>query len=145
MSVLLSYCAACKAILCCHLWPLWPCHISRIISQTGAILEKKGYCAKNARFDFLYNFCLKYCHFKENPARYYYKRTYIFISYNKTNQMYWFLKFIIGMKIYMFRAVRLSISRSFSLYTQQWYMSYRFVDNLRAGSGWNWVPSWSCS
>ena len=25
----------------------------------------------------------------------------------------------------------------FSLYTQQWYMSYRFVDCLRAGSGWN--------
>ena len=27
--------------------------------------------------------------------------------------------------------------RSFSLYTQQWYMSYRFADSLRAGSGWN--------
>jgi len=34
-------------------------------------------------------------------------------------------------------AVPLSIIRSFSLYTQQWYMSYRFADNLRAGSGWN--------
>jgi len=31
----------------------------------------------------------------------------------------------------MFRTVPLSIVRSFSLYTQQWYMSYRFVDNLR--------------
>jgi hypothetical protein len=31
-----------------------------------------------------------------------------------------------------------SISRSYSLYTQQWYMSHRFVDNFRAaGSGWN--------
>jgi len=35
----------------------------------------------------------------------------------------------------MFRTVRLSIIRSFSLYTQQWYMSYRFVDSLRA---WSW-------
>jgi len=38
---------------------------------------------------------------------------------------------------YMFRTVPLSIIRSFSLYTQQWYMSYRFVDTLRAGSGRN--------
>jgi len=36
---------------------------------------------------------------------------------------------------YMFRTAPLSIIRSFSLYTQQWYMSYRFVDSLRAGSG----------
>ena len=35
----------------------------------------------------------------------------------------------------MFQTVPLSIIRSFSLYTQQWYMSYRFVDSLRAGSG----------
>ena len=41
------------------------------------------------------------------------------------------------MKLYRFRTVPLSIIRSFSLYTQQWYMSYRFVDSLRAGSGWN--------
>jgi len=45
----------------------------------------------------------------------------------------------------MFRTVRLSIIRSFSLYTQQWYMSYSVADTLRAGSGWNSVPSWSCS
>jgi len=32
------------------------------------------------------------------------------------------------MKLYMFRTVSLSIIRSFSLYTQQWYMSYRFAD-----------------
>jgi hypothetical protein len=44
------------------------------------------------------------------------------------------------MKLYMFRTVPLSIIRSYSLYTQQWYMSYRFVDR----SGWNSVPSWSC-
>jgi len=35
----------------------------------------------------------------------------------------------------MFRKVPLSIIRSFSLYTQQWYMLYSFADNLRAGSG----------
>jgi len=32
----------------------------------------------------------------------------------------------------MFQTVSLSIIRSFSLYTQQWY---RFADSLRAGSG----------
>jgi hypothetical protein len=42
------------------------------------------------------------------------------------------------MKLYMFRTVPLSIIRSYSLYIQQWYMSYRFVDSFRAaGSGWN--------
>jgi len=35
----------------------------------------------------------------------------------------------------MFRTVPLSTIRIFSLYTQQWYMSYRFADSLRAGSG----------
>ena len=44
-------------------------------------------------------------------------------SYNKTN--------------YMFRTDPLSIIRSFSLYTLQWYMSYKFADSLRGGSGWN--------
>ena len=41
------------------------------------------------------------------------------------------------MKFYIFRTVPLSIIRSFSLYTQQWYMSNSFADSLRAGSGWN--------
>jgi len=40
--------------------------------------------------------------------------------------MHSFLKFIFGIKLYMFRTVPLS-NRSFSLYTQQWYMSYRFA------------------
>jgi hypothetical protein len=44
-----------------------------------------------------------------------------------------FLKFILEMKLYMFRTVLLPIMRSYSLYTQQWYMSYRFVDSFRAG------------
>ena len=55
----------------------------------------------------------------------------------KTKQMHQFLRFIFGIKLYMFRTVPLSIIRSFSLYTQQWYMSYRFADSLRAGSGQN--------
>ena len=41
------------------------------------------------------------------------------------------------MKLYIFRTVPLSIIRSFSLYTQQWHISYRFADSLRAGSEWN--------
>jgi hypothetical protein len=41
----------------------------------------------------------------------------------------------------MFRTVSLSIIRSFSLFTQQWYMVYRFADSLLAGTA---VPSWSC-
>jgi len=52
----------------------------------------------------------------------------------------------------MSRTVPLSIIRSLSLYTQQWYMSYNSADSLRAGSGRNWFgsaaggfPSWSCS
>ena len=44
--------------------------------------------------------------------------------------------FVFGIKLYMFRTVPLSIISSFSLYTQQWCMSYRFADSLRAGSGW---------
>jgi len=44
---------------------------------------------------------------------------------------------ILTIKLYVFRTVLLSIIRSFSLYTQQWYMSYRFSDSLRAGSGRN--------
>jgi len=33
-------------------------------------------------------------------------------------------------KLYMFRTVPLSIIRSFSLYTQLWYMSYMLADSL---------------
>jgi len=44
-------------------------------------------------------------------------------------------------KLYMSGTVSLSVIRSFSLYTQQWYMSYRFADSLRKGSGWNQLAS----
>jgi len=43
--------------------------------------------------------------------------------------MHQFLKFVFGIKLYMFRTVPLSIIRSFSLYTQQWYKSHRFADS----------------
>jgi hypothetical protein len=33
----------------------------------------------------------------------------------------------------------------FSLYIQQWYMSYRFVGSLQIGSGWNWSCSQAAS
>ena len=52
--------------------------------------------------------------------------------------MHQFLKFNFGIYLYMFRTVPLSIIRSFSLYTQQRYVSYRFADSLWAGSGRNW-------
>jgi hypothetical protein len=48
-----------------------------------------------------------------------------------------FSNVILEMKLYMFRTVPLSINRSFSLYTQQWYTSYRFVDSFWAGSSWS--------
>jgi hypothetical protein len=53
--------------------------------------------------------------------------------------MHYFFKLIFEIKLYMFRTVPLSIIRSFSLYTQLWYMSYKFADSLRAGSGRNSV------
>jgi len=44
--------------------------------------------------------------------------------------MHLFLKFIFGTKLYMFRTVPLSIIRRLSLYTRQWYMSYRLCWQL---------------
>jgi hypothetical protein len=41
--------------------------------------------------------------------------------------MHSFLKIIFEIKPYIRRKVLLSIIRRFSLYTQQWYMSYRFA------------------
>jgi hypothetical protein len=42
--------------------------------------------------------------------------------------MHQILKFILGMKLYMFRTVSLSNIRNFLLYTKQWYMVYVFVN-----------------
>jgi hypothetical protein len=49
--------------------------------------------------------------------------------------MHRFLKFVFGIRLYMFRTVRRSIIRNFLVYTQQWNMSYSLADSLRAGSG----------
>jgi len=46
-----------------------------------------------------------------------------------------FSNLLIQIKFNVFRTVPLSIIRSFLMYTHQCYMSYRFVDILRAGSG----------
>jgi hypothetical protein len=43
----------------------------------------------------------------------------VIYSYNKTNEMHSFLKFVFGIELYMFRAGFLSIIRSLVLYTQQ--------------------------
>jgi len=43
----------------------------------------------------------------------------IIYSYNKTNELHKFLKFIFGMELYMFWTVSVSIIRSLTLYTQQ--------------------------
>ena len=52
--------------------------------------------------------------------------------YNKTNQMHWFLKFILEWNSICFEQFLCPSSGVISLYTQQWYMSYRFADSLRA-------------
>jgi len=49
--------------------------------------------------------------------------------------MQYFLEFIFWIKLYMFRTFPLSIIRSFTMYTQELYMSYSFAGNLQAGSG----------
>jgi hypothetical protein len=49
--------------------------------------------------------------------------------------MHEFLKFILEMKLYMFRTVPLSIIRTYLLYTLQWYtMSHSFADSFRAAA-----------
>jgi hypothetical protein len=55
------------------------------------------------------------------------------IKPTRCNNLYFLFYFKI--KLYMFRKVHLSIIRSFSLYTQQWYTSYQFADSSQAGSG----------
>ena len=44
----------------------------------------------------------------------------------------------------MFRTIPLYIIRSFSPFTQQWYMSYRFVDSCDQDQDGTALPSWSC-
>ena len=55
-----------------------------------------------------------------------------------------FLKFILGMKFYMFWTVPPSIIRNFSLYTKQWYMLCRFAVCTVENSWWTEEPSETC-
>ena len=59
-------------------------------------------------------------------------------SYSKINEKHWFLKFIFGIKFYMFRTVSQSIIRSITLNTAIGMCHTGFADSLLAGSGWNW-------
>ena len=67
-----------------------------------------------------------------------YKQILMFLC-NKTNQIHQIQKFILSWNSTCFRQFICPSSGVHSLYTQQWYMSYRFVDSCQA------VPSWSCS
>ena len=64
---------------------------------------------------------------------------------NKTNQMHQFYKFNLPWNSKCFGQFLCPSSGVYSLYTKQWYMTYRFVVSFRAGPGWNSVPSWSYS
>jgi hypothetical protein len=59
--------------------------------------------------------------------------------YNKTNQMHQFHKFILSWNSTCFGQFLCPSSAVHSLYTHQWYMSYRFVDSFRAGPVWNCI------
>ena len=63
--------------------------------------------------------------------------TVLFVLIIKPTRCTNFSVLFFGIKLYKFRTIPLSIIRSFSLYTQQWCMLYRFADSLRAGSGRN--------
>jgi len=80
-------------------------------------------CKNNMLFEGLKNFMFRW------PCNVIYPCTVIKPSRCTNSQI------IFGIKLYMFRTVPLSVIRNFSLYTQQWYMSCRFADSLRAGSG----------
>jgi len=90
---------------------------------------------------FTYDFCLSYgfmIFFVKLSSQSYTRMMWSIITfpYNKPTRCTISVIYF-GRKLYMFRTVSLSIIRSFSLYTHQWYMSYRFADSFRAGSGWN--------
>ena len=56
---------------------------------------------------------------------------------NKTNWMHQFHKFILSWNSTCFEQFVFPSSGVYSLYTQQWCMSYRFVNSFQAGPGWN--------
>ena len=63
----------------------------------------------------------------------------ITVFFNKTNRWTNFPKFIFVKKLYIFRAVPLSIIRSFPLYFRHWYTSCKFDDSFQARPGWNTI------
>jgi hypothetical protein len=50
--------------------------------------------------------------------------------------MHWFHKFILAWNSTCFGQFLCPSSGVYSVYIQEWYMSYRFVDSFRAGPGW---------
>jgi hypothetical protein len=70
------------------------------------------------------------------------------ICYRPTNQMHQFPKFTLVWNSTCFRQFLCPSSGVHSLYTQQWYISDKFVDNLQAAfeqdQDGTAVPSWSC-
>jgi hypothetical protein len=60
----------------------------------------------------------------------------------KTNQMHQFHKFILSWNSTCFGQFVCPSSGVYSLYTKQWYMSFRFVDSLRAGPLVLLKPEW---
>ena len=61
--------------------------------------------------------------------------------YNKTNQIHQFPKFTPAWNSTCFKQFLCPSSGVYSLYTQHWYMSYRFEESFQAGPGWNWFYS----
>ena len=57
--------------------------------------------------------------------------------------MHWFLKFIFGIELYMFRTVPLSIIRSFSLYTHNGICYTGLLTACEQDQNGTPVPSWS--
>jgi hypothetical protein len=55
-----------------------------------------------------------------------------------------FTNLFFGIKLYMFSTVPLSIIRSFSLYTQQWYMCWQLASRIRTELQFPPDPARSC-
>jgi hypothetical protein len=58
-----------RAVLHCHLWPLWLYHIIPHYLINGPTSGKRSYWTPHVCFDFLYSFCLKHFSFKKTSAR----------------------------------------------------------------------------
>jgi hypothetical protein len=63
---------------------------------------------------------------------------------NESNQMHQFHKFVLAWNSTCFGQFVSPSSGVQSLYTHQWYMSYRFVDSFRVGPGWKYIFFFLC-